>query len=197
MGRLARRAGRHGRRNGPLFAAGWVAGLTVVAVLVAVVFGGADDPESTSSAVADWLRVAAGAALVVLGIRTWSRRPRRRPHRLPRPRSARRRLRPRPCRPPSRCTRRRPWWRRWRPPRSRCPPRPPPRTGSLSTRADTAEKEAPGEPADAVLWEQLEGATHEESTLSITYSAFMILATMIAACGVVLDNSILIVGAMA
>ncbi|MEU0400187.1 DUF389 domain-containing protein [Streptomyces sp. NPDC006197] len=68
---------------------------------------------------------------------------------------------------------------------------------SLSTRADAAEHEAPGEPADAVIWEQLAGATHEESTLSITYSAFMILATMIAACGVVLDNAILIVGAMA
>ncbi|MEU1225257.1 DUF389 domain-containing protein [Streptomyces sp. NPDC005828] len=68
---------------------------------------------------------------------------------------------------------------------------------SLSTRADAAELEAPGEPADAVIWEQLAGATHEESTLSITYSAFMILATMIAACGVVLDNAILIVGAMA
>lgn len=68
---------------------------------------------------------------------------------------------------------------------------------SLSTRADRAEEEAPGEPADAVIWEQLTGATHEESTLSITYSAFMILATMIAACGVVLDNAVLIVGAMA
>ncbi|WP_030687784.1 DUF389 domain-containing protein [Streptomyces globisporus] len=68
---------------------------------------------------------------------------------------------------------------------------------SLSTRADAAEREAPGEPADAVIWEQLAGATHEESTLSITYSAFMILATMIAACGVVLDNAVLIVGAMA
>ncbi|MFF7773572.1 DUF389 domain-containing protein [Streptomyces tanashiensis] len=68
---------------------------------------------------------------------------------------------------------------------------------SLSTRADAAEEEAPGEPADAVLWEQLAGATHEESTLSITYCAFMILATMIAACGVILDNAILIVGAMA
>ncbi|WP_024755430.1 DUF389 domain-containing protein [Streptomyces exfoliatus] len=68
---------------------------------------------------------------------------------------------------------------------------------SLSRRADAAEKEAPGEPADAVIWEQLAGATHEESTLSITYSTFMILATMIAACGVVLDNAILIVGAMA
>ncbi len=68
---------------------------------------------------------------------------------------------------------------------------------SLSERADKAEKDAPGEPADAVLWEQLEEATHEESTLSITYIAFITLATMIAACGVVLDNAILIVGAMA
>ncbi|MEV0986761.1 DUF389 domain-containing protein [Streptomyces sp. NPDC049949] len=68
---------------------------------------------------------------------------------------------------------------------------------SLSRRAEAAEEEAPGEAADAVLWEQLTEATHEESTLTITYVAFMILATMIAACGVVLDNAILIVGAMA
>ncbi|MFE9704839.1 DUF389 domain-containing protein [Streptomyces sp. NPDC005930] len=68
---------------------------------------------------------------------------------------------------------------------------------SLSERADKAERDAPGEPADAVLWEQLEEATHEESTLSVTYVAFITLATMIAACGVVLDNAILIVGAMA
>ncbi|MGW0466908.1 DUF389 domain-containing protein [Streptomyces sp. NPDC003027] len=68
---------------------------------------------------------------------------------------------------------------------------------SLSSRADDAEKEAPGEGADAVVWEQLTEATHEESTLSITYLLFLTLATMIAACGVVLDNAILIVGAMA
>lgn len=68
---------------------------------------------------------------------------------------------------------------------------------SLSERADKAEKDAPGEAADAVLWEQLTDATHEESTLSATYVAFITLATMIAACGVVLDNAILIVGAMA
>ncbi|MBZ6256517.1 DUF389 domain-containing protein [Streptomyces olivaceus] len=68
---------------------------------------------------------------------------------------------------------------------------------SLSERADRAERDAPGEAADAVLWEQLEEATHEESTLSVTYVAFITLATMIAACGVVLDNAILIVGAMA
>ncbi|MVO83691.1 DUF389 domain-containing protein [Streptomyces sp. p1417] len=68
---------------------------------------------------------------------------------------------------------------------------------SLSERADKAEDEAPGEGADAVLWEHLEDATHEESTLSITYVAFITLAMMIAACGVVLDNAILVVGAMA
>ncbi|MFG2940974.1 DUF389 domain-containing protein [Streptomyces sp. NPDC048282] len=68
---------------------------------------------------------------------------------------------------------------------------------SLSHRADKAEAEAPGEGADAVLWEGLTEATHEESTLSVTYVAFLVLATMIAACGVVLDNAILIVGAMA
>ncbi|MFF4347976.1 DUF389 domain-containing protein [Streptomyces sp. NPDC001530] len=68
---------------------------------------------------------------------------------------------------------------------------------SLSKRAEKAEEEAPGEGADAVLWEHLADATHEESTLSVTYVAFITLATMIAACGVVLDNAILIVGAMA
>ncbi|MEU5608088.1 DUF389 domain-containing protein [Streptomyces sparsogenes] len=68
---------------------------------------------------------------------------------------------------------------------------------SLSRRADEAEEEAPGEGADAVLWEHLTEATHEESTLSVTFLAFLVLATMIAACGVVLDNAILIVGAMA
>ncbi|MEV5931356.1 DUF389 domain-containing protein [Streptomyces sp. NPDC052079] len=67
----------------------------------------------------------------------------------------------------------------------------------LSERAERAEKEAPGEGADAVLWEHLTEATHEESTLSVTYLAFLTLATMIAACGVVLDNAVLIVGAMA
>ena len=68
---------------------------------------------------------------------------------------------------------------------------------SLSRRADKAEEEAPGEGADAVLWEQLRDATHEESTLNVTYIAFLAVATMLAACGVMLDNAILIVGAMA
>ncbi|MCX4548845.1 DUF389 domain-containing protein [Streptomyces sp. NBC_01387] len=68
---------------------------------------------------------------------------------------------------------------------------------TLSAFADKAEADAPGEGSDAVLWEELTKATDEESTFSITYVAFMAVATMLAACGVMLDNSILIVGAMA
>ncbi|WP_328950040.1 DUF389 domain-containing protein [Streptomyces sp. NBC_00184] len=68
---------------------------------------------------------------------------------------------------------------------------------TLSARADQAEEDAPGEGADAVLWEELTDVTHEESTFSITYVAFLSVATMLAACGVMLDNAILIVGAMA
>ncbi|MFF3564567.1 DUF389 domain-containing protein [Streptomyces sp. NPDC002574] len=67
---------------------------------------------------------------------------------------------------------------------------------TLSRRADKAEEEAPGEGADAVLWESLTEATHEESTLTVTYLAFLSVATMLAACGVMLDSAILIVGAM-
>lgn len=66
----------------------------------------------------------------------------------------------------------------------------------LSRTADHAEAEAPGEGADAVVWESVSDITSEESRLTITYLTFMVVATMIAACGVMIDNSILIVGAM-
>ncbi|MFF7361217.1 DUF389 domain-containing protein [Streptomyces sp. NPDC008125] len=68
---------------------------------------------------------------------------------------------------------------------------------TLSEHADRAEEQAPGEGADAVLWEELTEVTHEESTFSVTYVAFLTIATMLAAAGVMLDNAILIVGAMA
>lgn len=69
-------AGPRGRTNGPLFAAGWLVGLSVVTALVVALFGGADDPTATSSTIADWGRVVGGAALAVAGIRTWTQRPR-------------------------------------------------------------------------------------------------------------------------
>jgi uncharacterized hydrophobic protein (TIGR00271 family) len=67
---------------------------------------------------------------------------------------------------------------------------------SISDSAIKAEEETPGEPADAVVWEGLEQSAGEETRLSITYLCFMVVATMIAAIGVMLDQPILIVGAM-
>jgi threonine/homoserine/homoserine lactone efflux protein len=69
-------AGPRGRLNGPLFAAGWLLGLSVVTALVAFVFGGTEDPDSPSSAIADWGRVFVGAAMIVVGVRKWAARPR-------------------------------------------------------------------------------------------------------------------------
>jgi len=67
---------------------------------------------------------------------------------------------------------------------------------SMSDSAVKAEEDAPGEPADAVVWEDLEQRAGEETRLSVTYLIFMIVATMIASIGVMLDQPILIVGAM-
>ncbi|WP_457027947.1 DUF389 domain-containing protein [Kitasatospora sp. P5_F3] len=67
---------------------------------------------------------------------------------------------------------------------------------TISKSADLAEELAPGEGADALVWEAVSEITHEESTLTAVYLAFMAVATMLAACGAVLDSAILIVGAM-
>jgi uncharacterized hydrophobic protein (TIGR00271 family) len=65
--------------------------------------------------------------------------------------------------------------------------------GSLVVKA---EKDAPGEGADALIWDELTGRTDQESALSGTFLAFMILATVLAAIGVVTDSQVTIVGAM-
>jgi uncharacterized hydrophobic protein (TIGR00271 family) len=67
---------------------------------------------------------------------------------------------------------------------------------SLSRAAERAEAQAPGMGGDAVVWEEVEAKTGEESDLSVTYLAFMSVATMIAGFGVLLDQPILIIGAM-
>lgn len=66
----------------------------------------------------------------------------------------------------------------------------------VSDAAVAAEKLAEGSPADAVIWEDVVNRTSEESTLSGTFVAFMILAMLIAAVGIFLDSPILVVGAM-
>jgi uncharacterized hydrophobic protein (TIGR00271 family) len=66
----------------------------------------------------------------------------------------------------------------------------------LSTRAYRAEEEAAGDPADAVVWDELAGRTREESTLNVTFLTFLCLACLIAAVGVVTDSPVTVVGAM-
>ena len=66
----------------------------------------------------------------------------------------------------------------------------------ISDAADRAEKHAPGLPSDAVIWEDVEHRTEEMTELSLFFIAFMVLAMLIAAVGILLDQPILIVGAM-
>lgn len=66
----------------------------------------------------------------------------------------------------------------------------------LSTRAHRAEDEAVGDPADAVVWDELIGRTREEASLSVTFVLFLTLACLLTAIGVVTDSTVTIVGAM-
>jgi len=67
---------------------------------------------------------------------------------------------------------------------------------SISDVARAAEKAAAGLPSDAVVWEEVEARTSEQTELSFSFLAFMVLATLIASVGLLLDQPILIIGAM-
>ena len=67
---------------------------------------------------------------------------------------------------------------------------------AISDAARAAEQAAPGLPSDAVVWEEVEQRTSETTELSFNFVAFMVLAMQIAAVGILLDQPILIVGAM-
>ncbi len=67
---------------------------------------------------------------------------------------------------------------------------------SISKVAAAAERAAPGLPSDAVVWEEVEARTSEQTELSVSFLAFMVAAMQIAAVGIILDQPILIVGAM-
>lgn len=66
----------------------------------------------------------------------------------------------------------------------------------LSDAAREAIRTAPGVPADAVVWEQVEERTSESAELSASFLVFMVVATLIAASGILTDSQILIIGAM-
>ncbi|MFN8074262.1 MAG: DUF389 domain-containing protein [Kineosporiaceae bacterium] len=67
---------------------------------------------------------------------------------------------------------------------------------ALSSRADRAQRRMPGQGVDAVVWQEIEHVTGEETRLSASFLVFLAVATAIAGIGVILDQPILIVGSM-
>lgn len=66
----------------------------------------------------------------------------------------------------------------------------------VSASARKAEHDAPGDGAETVVWEELLSRTREESTLNGMFVAFLTIACLLAAIGVVTDSPVTIVGAM-
>jgi uncharacterized hydrophobic protein (TIGR00271 family) len=67
---------------------------------------------------------------------------------------------------------------------------------TLSDAAVAAEKAVPGDPADAVIWEELIARTGEDSRLSWSFQAFLTIACLLAAIGAVTNSPVTVVGAM-
>ena len=66
----------------------------------------------------------------------------------------------------------------------------------ISEVAKRAEIAAKGAPSDAVVWEEVESRTSENTEMSASFLVFMVLACLIASVGILLDSPILIIGAM-
>ena len=67
---------------------------------------------------------------------------------------------------------------------------------AVSRPAEEAERRAPGDGADAVVWEQVVRTTAADASLSVAFLAFLTIATLLAAIAIVTDSAILTVGAM-
>ncbi|MBO0871946.1 MAG: DUF389 domain-containing protein [Pseudonocardia sp.] len=66
----------------------------------------------------------------------------------------------------------------------------------LSEAADAAERAVPGDPADAVIWDELIESTGEDSRLTMSFLAFLTIACVLAAIGAITDSPVTVVGAM-
>ena len=66
----------------------------------------------------------------------------------------------------------------------------------ISQAAFDAEELAPGEGSDAVVWAQVVQNSYEDSKLTWSFLAFMVLATLLASIAIVLDSQILVIAAM-
>jgi uncharacterized hydrophobic protein (TIGR00271 family) len=67
---------------------------------------------------------------------------------------------------------------------------------ALGREVERAQREAPGEGDDAVVWEELSALTLGRSNASVSFLLFLMIATLIAAVGLLIDSQVLIVGAM-
>jgi uncharacterized hydrophobic protein (TIGR00271 family) len=66
----------------------------------------------------------------------------------------------------------------------------------FSDAAKEVEEQAPGLPEDSLVWDLLEDRVRTQSRFSFAFVAFLTLATLIAGAGRLLDQPILIIGAM-
>jgi len=67
---------------------------------------------------------------------------------------------------------------------------------ALGDNVTRAREAATGNEADALVWDQLCQTTGEEAGLSTSYLVLLVVATLIAAVGLLTDSQVLIVGAM-
>ncbi len=67
---------------------------------------------------------------------------------------------------------------------------------AVSHHAERAEEAAPGDGSDAVVWEQVVRTTAADSSLSVSYLAFLTIATLLGAVAIVNDSAVLLIGAM-
>jgi threonine/homoserine/homoserine lactone efflux protein len=63
------------RVTGSSFAVGWVVGITAVSVIVLLLAGPSDDPDSGTSTALDWIKIVFGALFLFLALKQWQGRP--------------------------------------------------------------------------------------------------------------------------
>src|SRR4051812_36548901 len=67
---------------------------------------------------------------------------------------------------------------------------------AVSRAAEEAEDRAPGAGSDAVVWEEVVRSTAADASLSVSYLAFLTIATLLAAVAIINDSAPLVIGAM-
>ncbi|WP_446664807.1 DUF389 domain-containing protein [Flexivirga sp. B27] len=63
-------------------------------------------------------------------------------------------------------------------------------------RAEELEAAAPGDPDDAVIWDEVLDTAESASRPTVSYHLFLVMATILAAIAVITDSSVLVVGVM-